>query len=107
MCVRFICPHVFIVFTVRTRTPENCEIFAQRYQSQPITQKFQKTLLIFSEPSETMSKYFFLGTLCIIFKVFYNLNLNNLSIRTDRTDKTVKTLIRLLLDEQSDQGLHC
>ena len=25
--------------TVRTRTPENCEIFAQRYQSQPITLK--------------------------------------------------------------------
>ena len=31
----------------------------------------------------------------------------NLSIGTDRTDKTVKTLIRLLLEEQSDQGLHC
>ena len=31
----------------------------------------------------------------------------NPSIRTDRTDKTVKTLIRLLLKEQSDQGLHC
>ena len=30
-----------------------------------------------------------------------------LSIRTDRTDETVKTLIRLLLEEQSDQGLHC
>ena len=33
--------------------------------------------------------------------------LKNLSIRTDRTDKTVKTLIRLLLEEQSDQSLHC
>ena len=30
-----------------------------------------------------------------------------LSIRTDRTDKAEKTLIRLLLEEQSDQGLHC
>ena len=30
----------------------------------------------------------------------------NLSIRTDRSDKPVKTLIRLLLEEQSDQGLH-
>ena len=30
-----------------------------------------------------------------------------LSIRTERTDKTVKTLIRLLLEEQSDQGLYC
>ena len=27
----------------------------------------------------------------------------NLSIRTDRTDKTLKTMIRLLLEEQSDQ----
>ena len=31
----------------------------------------------------------------------------NLSIRTGRTDKKVKTLIRLLLEEQSDHGLHC
>ena len=31
----------------------------------------------------------------------------NLSIRTDRSDKPVKILIRLLLEEQSDQGLHC
>ena len=29
--------------------------FAQRYQSQPITRKITKTLLIFSKPSETMS----------------------------------------------------
>ena len=32
---------------------------------------------------------------------------NTLSIRTDRTDKTMMTLIRLLLEEQSDQGLYC
>ena len=30
-----------------------------------------------------------------------------LSIRTDWTDKTENTLIRLLLEEQSDQDLHC
>ena len=30
-----------------------------------------------------------------------------LSIRTIRSDKTVKTLIRLLLEEQSDQVLNC
>ena len=30
-----------------------------------------------------------------------------LSIRAERTDKTVKTLIRLLLEEQSDQGIYC
>ena len=34
--------------TVRTTRPEKCDIFAQRYQSQAITTKFQKTLLIFS-----------------------------------------------------------
>ena len=28
-------------------------------------------------------------------------------IGTDRSDKTVHTQIRLLLKEQSDQGLHC
>ena len=27
---------------VRTTRPEKCDIFAQRYQSQPITTKFQK-----------------------------------------------------------------
>ena len=30
-----------------------------------------------------------------------------LSFRTDRFGQTVQTQIRLLLEEQSDQGLHC
>ena len=30
-----------------------------------------------------------------------------LSFRTDRAGQTVQTQIRLLLEEQSDQGLHC
>ena len=30
-----------------------------------------------------------------------------LSFRTDRYGQTVQTQIRLLLEEQSDQGLHC
>ena len=30
-----------------------------------------------------------------------------LSIGTNKSDQTVQTLIRLLLQEQSDQGLHC
>ena len=29
------------------------------------------------------------------------------SFRTDRSRQTVQTQIRLLLEEQSDQGLHC
>ena len=31
----------------------------------------------------------------------------DLSFRTDRSGQTVQTQIRLLLEEQSDQGLHC
>ena len=30
-----------------------------------------------------------------------------ISFRTDRSGQTLQTLIRLLLEEQSDQGLHC
>ena len=30
-----------------------------------------------------------------------------LSFRTKRSEQTVQTQIRLLLEEQSDQGLHC
>ena len=30
-----------------------------------------------------------------------------LSFQTDRSKQTVQTHIRLLLEEQSDQGLHC
>ena len=30
-----------------------------------------------------------------------------LSFWTDRSEQTVQTQIRLLLEEQSDQGLHC
>ena len=33
--------------------------------------------------------------------------LMTLSFRTDRYGQTVQTQIRLLLEEQSDQGLHC
>ena len=29
------------------------------------------------------------------------------NFRTDRSGQTVQTQIRLLLEEQSDQGLHC
>ena len=39
-----------------------------------------------------------------------DLSLNDvmtLSFRTDRPGHTVQTQIRLLLEEQSDQGLHC
>ena len=30
-----------------------------------------------------------------------------LNFRTDKSGQTVQTQIRLLLEEQSDQGLHC
>ena len=35
------------------------------------------------------------------------LTVMTLSFRTDRCGQTVQTQIRLLLEEQSDQGLHC
>ena len=34
-------------------------------------------------------------------------NVMTLSFWTDRSEQTVQTQIRLLLEEQSDQGLHC
>ena len=34
-------------------------------------------------------------------------NVMTLSFQTDRSGQTVQTQIRLLLEEQSDQGLHC
>ena len=37
--------------------------------------------------------------------LYYTVNIQ--SLRTDRSGQTVKTQIRLLLEEQSDQGLHC
>ena len=42
-------------------------------------------------------------------KVLYHpiLTVMSLSFRTDRPGQTVQTQIRLLLEEQSDQGLHC
>ena len=33
--------------------------------------------------------------------------IKTLCVRTNRSGQTVKTQIRLLLKEQSDQGLHC
>ena len=44
---------------------------------------------------------------------FYSQNFKTLaavmiqSLQTDRSGQTVQTQIRLLLEEQSDQGLHC
>ena len=37
----------------------------------------------------------------------YTVTVMILSFRTDRPGQTVQTQIRLLLEEQSDQGLHC
>ena len=33
--------------------------------------------------------------------------IKNISFQTDRSEQTVQTQTRLLLEEQSDQGLHC
>ena len=39
--------------------------------------------------------------------VFTDITFMTLSFQTDRSGQTVQTQIRLLLEEQSDQGLHC
>ena len=41
------------------------------------------------------------------FTIWYEGTVMILSFRTDRPGQTVQTQIRLLLEEQSDQGLHC
>ena len=40
-------------------------------------------------------------------QIFWNFTVMILSFRTDMPGQTVQTQIRLLLEEQSDQGLHC
>ena len=59
--------HIFYIeishYTVRTIRPEKCDIFSQRYQSQPITTKFQKHCLCFlnlQKPCQniSLSEYF-------------------------------------------------
>ena len=40
-------------------------------------------------------------------KVKFTFTVMFLSFQTDRSGQTVQTQIRLLLEEQSDQGLHC
>ena len=43
----------------------------------------------------------------MIDKAFLSHTVMILSFRTDRSRQTVQTQIRLLLEDQSDQGLHC
>ena len=60
--------------------------------------------------------FFFCRVFKIEIQVFYFLSVVHwvqaptvmiLNFRTDRSGQTVQTQIRLLLEEQSDQGLHC
>ena len=53
-------------------------------------------LALFSRHAKSVFKY-----LCIDITVIF------LSFRTDRSGQSVQTQIRLLLEEQADQGLHC
>ena len=51
-----------------------------------------------------------LGIMFVKCLVHFSHSMNTVMIqrfRTDRSGQTVKTQIRLLLEEQSDQGLHC
>ena len=45
--------------------------------------------------------------MCLYRARFHAKAQKTLSFRTDRSGQTVQTQIRLLLEEQSDQGLHC
>ena len=89
--------------TVRNTRPEKCDIFSQRYQSQPITKKFQKHCSYFLNLYKPCQNIFSQNIMHNFKSAVYR---KNLSIRTVRTDKTVETLINLLLEEQSDQDLH-
>ena len=70
-------------YSVRTTRPEKCDIFAQRYLSQPITTKFQKHCLYFlnlQKPCQNISISEYNAN---FYSVVYR---KNLSIRADRTD---------------------
>ena len=43
----------------------------------------------------------------LLIKLGVSRTVMTLCFRTDRSGQTVQTQIRLLLEEQSDQGLHC
>ena len=89
---------LFSACTVRTIRPEKCEIFAQRYQSQTINAKCQTRCWYFLnllKPCQNVSLSQFL-----LFKMLYAIK----AVWFER--KKVQTQIRLLLEEQSDQGLH-
>ena len=70
--------------TVSTTRPEKCDIFAQRYQSQPITTKFQKHCLYFlnlQKPCQNISlSEYFAKYLNVVYRT-------TLSIRAERTDE--------------------
>ena len=51
--------------------------------------------------------YNYFGVKCLVILTYYIHNVMILSSRTDRSRQTVQTQIRLLLEEQSDQSLHC
>ena len=78
-----------LIITVRTTRPEKCDIFAQHYQSQPITKSYQTHCWYFLNLQKlfqnvSSSEYF---AYCLKYCIPY---------RQDRSDKTNKIQIRLL-----------
>ena len=55
----------------------------------------------------TFFKIYLRSLSCIVCVILFLTTVMTLSFRTDRFGQTVQTQIRLLLEEQSDQGLHC
>ena len=75
---------MLLLFSVRTTTPEKCDIFSQRHQSQPITRKFQNHCLYFLNPQKSCQNISSQNILQNILNVVYR---TTLSIKTERTDK--------------------
>ena len=109
VCIKYNVEYELKAYTVRTTRPEKSDIFTQRYQSQPVTKKFQKHCYnIFLTFRNNVKIFLSQNIMHNSYSVVYHKNtIKILSVRTDRTDKTAKMLIRLLLEEQCDQDLHC
>ena len=63
--------------------------------------------VVFKENVDFMGKVRDLLSGTFMVKTVMTCTVMILSFRTDRPGQTVQTQIRLLLEEQSDQGLHC
>ena len=71
-------------------------------RSQP---KQNKNFMTYESMSNGQGISYLLSAYPVLIKRIHTVMI--LSFQTDRSGQTVQTKIRLLLEEQSDQGLHC